>query len=539
LPSPAEIENFIFRFEDRVAPAERAAGESWWKLATTGTAEAREEFVRAGIAYNRLFADRNEYEKVEGWYEERHALESPLLRRQVEVLYRTFAGRQGDQEILDRIQQLEAKANAVYGNHRGVVGGKEVGENEIREILRSSDDDALRREAWEASKTVGRDVEETVRELASLRNRLAREAGYPDHYHRSLDLQEIEEAELSKIMAELESATDAPFARLKEDLDEKLKSRFGVESVMPWHRYDPFFQSCKHEATALSSRDGPDLDRYFRDKDIEGLTRKTYDTMGLEVRDVLARSDLYERSGKNQHAFCLSVGREYPYDVRVLANVRPDAYWMDTLLHEFAHAAYDKHINPKLPYFLRTIAHLCTTEAIALMMGSLADDPTWLSTVAGIPEADDGEAREHLLWRERADKLVFIRWALVMYRFEKAFYENPQREDLNDLWWDLVERLQLVKRPPGRDAPDWAAKIHLAVVPVYYHNYVLGHLTAAQLRHHLEERVVGGPFFMSEVAGRYLQEAVFGPGARHDWRDTVLGATGERLNPDYFVRSLH
>src|SRR3712207_9529008 len=80
-------------------------------------------------------------------------------------------------------------------------------------------------------------------------------------------------------------------------------------------------------------------------------------------------------------SFCLSVSRDYPYDVRVLVNVRPDSYWMDTMLHEFGHAVYDKNINPKLPYFLRTVAHTCTTEAIALMMGSLVDDPAWLSAV--------------------------------------------------------------------------------------------------------------------------------------------------------------
>jgi hypothetical protein len=35
-----------------------------------------------------------------------------------------------------------------------------------------------------------------------------------------------------------------------------------------------------------------DVDRFFRDKDLEELTRKTYDNMGLEVRDVLVKSDL-------------------------------------------------------------------------------------------------------------------------------------------------------------------------------------------------------------------------------------------------------
>ncbi len=43
---------------------------------------------------------------------------------------------------------------------------------------------------------------------------------------------------------------------------------------------------------------------------------------------------------------------------------------------------------------------------------------------------------------------------------------------------------------------------------------------------------------MSEVSGRYLLEAVFGAGARNKWEDLVLGATGERLNPDYFVKTL-
>jgi peptidyl-dipeptidase A len=159
--------------------------------------------------------------------------------------------------------------------------------------------------------------------------------------------------------------------------------------------------------------------------------------------------------------------------------------------------------------------------------------------VAGVPGAELDDVREHLLWRERADRLVFTRWALVMFNFERELYADPDRDDLNSLWWDLVERLQLVNRPPGRSEPDWAAKIHVAVAPIYYHNYVLGHLIAAQLRHHLEEKVASEPFFMSEVAGRYLQEAVFGPGARNGWEDAVLGATGERLNPDYFVNSLH
>ena len=527
----SDLERFISDFESRLAPVERAADEAWWNLATSGTEEAQEAFVAANKAYSGLFSDPNEYRKLRERFEDRDSVESPLLRRQVEVLYRMFEERQGDREILGRIEELEAEANAIYGNHRSVVGGRKLVENEVRELLRSSEDEDLRREAWEASKSVGRAVEGTVRELARLRNRLAREQGHEDYYARSLELQEIRAGELAAIMDDLASATDAPFEELKRDLDAELRRKFGVEVVMPWHLSGPFF----HRAPDVA---GVDLDRYFEEKDLEELTRKTFDGLGLDVRGVIPGSDLYEREGKSQHAFCIRIGREYPYDVRVLANVRPDAYWMDAMLHEFGHAVYDRHVNPRLPYLLRTYAHANTTEAIALMMGALIDDPGWLRSVAGAGGEDLDDDAAKLAAHRRAAKLILTRSVLIMYHFEQALYADPDSGELNSLWWDLVDRYLYVDRPPGRDEPDWVAVIHVAVAPVYYHNYMLGELISAQLRNYLESHITQGPFYENEVAGRYLLESFFGPGARENWRDTVLRATGEPLNPEHFAMSL-
>jgi len=527
----SDLERFISDFEKRMAPLERAADEAWWNLATSGTDEAREELVRAGKAYNGLFSDQNEYRDLRSLYENPNVLESPLLQRQVEVLYRAFAERQGDEGILGRIEELEAEANAIYGNHRSVVRDREMGVNEVRELLRTSADQELRREAWEASKSVGRAVEGTVRELAGLRNRLARDQGYENHYARSLELQEIEARELARIMGSLESTTNEPFRELKGNIDAKLGMKFGVDAVMPWHLSGPFF----HRAPDIA---GIDLDRYFEGKDIEDLTRRTFDALGLDVRGVISSSDLYEREGKSQHAFCARLGREYPYEVRVLANVRPEAYWMDAMLHEFGHAVYDRHVNPRLPYLLRTYAHANTTEAIALMMGALVDDPGWLRSVAGANRERLGEDSEKLAANRRASRMILTRFVLVMYHFEQALYADPDNGELNSVWWGLVERLLFVERPPGRDEPDWAAVIHVAVAPVYYHNYMLGELISAQLRNYLESHITQGPFYENEVAGRYLLESFFGPGARENWRDTVLRATGEPLNPEYFVKSL-
>ena len=527
----SEVEIFISDFEERLAPVERAADEAWWNLATSGTTEAQEEFVAAGKAYSGLFSDPDEYSKLSDLFEDPQSVESPLLRRRVEVLYRMFEERQGDGETLGRIEELEADANAIYGNHRSVVGGKKLVENEVRELLRTSEDESLRREAWEASKSVGRAVEETVRELARLRNRLARGQGYENYYARSLELQEIGAGDLAGIMDDLASATDAPFEELKRDLDADLRRKFEVEDIMPWHLSGPFF----HRAPDVA---GIDLDRYFVGKDLEELTRKTFDGLGLDVRGVISGSDLYEREGKSQHAFCASIGREYPYDVRVLANLRPDAYWMDAMLHEFGHAAYDRHVNPRLPYLLRTYSHANTTEAIALMMGALVDDPGWLRSVAGARVQDLEEDAAKLAAHRRVDRMILTRFVLVMYHLEQALYADPDSGQLNSVWWDLVERYFYVDRPPGRDEPDWAAVIHVAVAPVYFHNYMLGELISAQLRNYLESHITQGPFYDNEVAGRYLLESFFGPGARENWRDTVLRATGEPLNPEHFVKSI-
>ena len=67
---------------------------------------------------------------------------------------------------------------------------------------------------------------------------------------------------------------------------------------------------------------------------------------------------------------------------------------------------------------------------------------------------------------------------------------------------------------------------------------MLGNLISGRLRGHLEAHVTHGPFYENEVAGRYLVEAFFGPGAHETWRDTVLRATVEEINLDYFANLL-
>jgi peptidyl-dipeptidase A len=350
-----------------------------------------------------------------------------------------------------------------------------------------------------------------------------------------LALDEIDEAELFALLEEVDRSTRPLFEAYRVELDGALGRRFGVagQDLRPWHLSDPFFQ----EAPAT----GVDLSPWFAHASLEDLTAGFFETIGLPIHEVLARSDLYERDGKCPHAFCLSVDRGG--DVRVLCNLQPNEYWMSTMLHEFGHAVYDISVDRALPWVLRGPAHTLTTEASAMLFGRLSRSPAWLTRWAGMPADEARAVAPDCARAAREQLLVQTRWELVMCHMERALYRDPS-QDLRALWWELVERFQGVQRPEGRDAPDWASKIHFSIAPVYYQNYLLGEMMASQLQGHLLREVVGGGadawerYVASPAVGAFLRERLYAPGRTRDWRGTLVRTTGRGLDAATFVDEL-
>ncbi len=119
----------------------------------------------------------------------------------------------------------------------------------------------------------------------------------------------------------------------------------------------------------------------------------------------------YEKKGKNQHAFCTDIDNEG--DVRVLVNIKPNEYWMNTMLHEYGHAAYDKYIdNKNLPWALREPAHTFVTEAVAQLFGRFSSNPKWLMEVVKISK---DEAKDIL----RKHNVTFVSDGCVTLETEK------------------------------------------------------------------------------------------------------------------------
>ncbi|MDD2680407.1 MAG: M2 family metallopeptidase, partial [Candidatus Omnitrophica bacterium] len=114
--------------------------------------------------------------------------------------------------------------------------------------------------------------------------------------------------------------------------------------------------------------------------------------------------------------------------------------------------------------------------------------------------------------------------------------------DLNKLWWDLVEEYQMIKKPEGRDEPDWASKIHIATEPAYYHNYMLGKMLASQLQYYISKNIINSEnpdeqsFTNKKDVGEFLKSSIFKQGARYRWDKLIKKALGEKLNPEYFAK---
>ncbi len=511
------------RLEAELAPIHAAACRAAWEINVLANTENEVRRIEMERAVSDYLADGERFALIEAARSEA----TGSTRRRLDLLRAAFLANQVPAELRTRIIELEAAVEMVFSTHRGVVAGRRVNNNEILDILRESDDGEKRREAWEASKTVGAAVADDVRELARLRNDAARTVGYRDWFALSLALSEMDEAKLFATLDEVDAATAEPFARWKLELDEALAVRFrcSATELAPWHYADPFFQEVPVEGEI-------DLGPMLADGDTVALSERTFTGIGLETRPVLDRSDLFPRDDKCQHAFCIDIDREG--DVRVLANVVPGQYWLDTMLHELGHATFDGGIDSTLPWMLRD-CHTVVTEGIAILMGRLAGDAEWLERVLGTDADDVAAIAADLRAARAAEMLVFARWVLVMTNFERSLYADPD-SDLDARWWQLVERYQLLAAPSGRSNADWAAKIHVACAPVYYHCYLFGHLVASQLSATLE-RECGG-LVDRPAAGALLRERIFHPGQSVRWDRLLEQATGEPLTATYFGRDI-
>jgi len=523
MPTAASVRRAERFLTDEEAWARRAltrASLAWWTASLSGRRGDYQRMERADRAVNRHYSRTAAYQRLLRLLES--AETDPLTRRRLQRQLLAYRSKQAPIEMLDRITRAEADVQETYSTFRAQLDGHPASDNELEDVLRASRDSDRVKATWEARKQIGPVVADDLRRLAHLRNEAARAIGFPDFWHAQLLLDELDPESLIHTLEQVESATRQPFESMKAGLDRHLAERFNVGEgdLRPWHYGDPFFQETP-EVFA------PPADPLYAERDVVGLAAETYRQLGFRNIDaILARSDLYPRAGKNQHAYAVDIDREG--DVRTFLNVEANARWMNTLLHELGHGIYQDGIDrTELPYDLRDDPQGFVNEGFAMFCEQPTKHPAWLTEMVGLTSSEATRLAPQLAAQDTASLLAFVRWCLTIVHFERAFYADPDG-DLNQVWWDLEERYQHVPRPEDRDAPDWATKVHVATAPVYYQKYLLGRLFSAQLTGKMDADL-GGWWEARPRSGDSIKRELFMPGARYAWLELVERVTGQPL----------
>lgn len=528
------LSQIIDNATETLKPLNKQAALAYWNGTTTGQSQFFEEYSRLSLEISKFYSNKDIFEELKE-IKERNRVSDPTLKRELEILYNNFLSNQTDSSLLEKIINKTSELEQKYASYRAIVEGKEVSDNRIVSILSESINNKLLEEAWSAHKEIGPIVAEDIVELVKLRNKVANSLGFDNFHTMTLSLSDQDPNTISDLFDQLDSLTKDSFNNLKAEMDALFSKKYGVEigNLMPWHYQCRFFQ----ESPQLYP---VDLDSYYRGKNLEELTATFFNSIGLDIDQMLKNSDLYEKPGKNQHAYCIDIDTEG--DVRVLANISDNEQWMGTMLHEFGHAVYSfGHSYPENPYFLRNAAHPFTTEAVAMIFGRLSRNPEWMRQMLNLSDDEINKISEDCHKSLRLQQLVFSRWSQVMYRFEKEMYANPD-QDLNTLWWCLVEKYQGLKKPKGRDKPDWATKVHIALYPCYYHNYQLGELLASQMHYYILENlyeskhISNQSYIGNKEIGKWMTDKIFVPGMRYNWNQMIQNATGEKLTPKYYAK---
>ncbi|MBA3957091.1 MAG: M2 family metallopeptidase [Parachlamydiaceae bacterium] len=519
------FEQFLTEFVPKVASKSLQTNKAMWILETTGSADAADLKAELETELRLLFNDKNTYQQLLEWDQD-ESLRDPLLKRQLNVLIRSFKPNIIPKKLLEEISKKETELMLSYATFRPQLDGKALSENAIREILKTNTVPDERKKAWEASKDIGDVLAPAILTIVNLRNETARSAGYNDYFQMQLGLQEVDPEWLFKTLEDLANASDSAYMQTLADIEKAQSHRFGVtvSELGPWAWAEPFCQE--------DPLDSCDLDQLIKDVDISAAAVSYYKKMGIDITPVLKRSDMYERPGKNQHAFCVSMDRAS--DVRTLNNVTQSIKWTETVLHEFGHAIYDLGYDSQLPWLLKEHPHVMTTEAMALIAGRQAYLPEFLSK-----ETKPSKEQQSLILKASRSltrrQLIFSRWVLVVTFFERELYGNPQ-QDLNALWWRLVEKFQKIHAPIGRERKnDWAAKYHIGLAPVYYYGYLLGEMLASMITETIALET-GSEQLGSVAAGNLLKERFFRPGNSMHWMDLVKYTTGESFNSGAWMR---
>lgn len=449
-------------------------------------------------------------------------------------------GRKLSEEIVEREADLaQARGRMTLGYEDPKTGQKvRASSNKLALIARTSDDEPLRKAAWEGLRSIedyvlGQGFLEVVR----LRNRLARSLGYEDYYDWRVQVVErMSKKRLFAVLDDLARRTEASTERALA----AFASRHGDGALEPWS-----FGYLR--SGSLTER----LDPYFGFGTALRRWGRSFSALGVRYRAATLTLDLVDRDGKYENGFMhgpepafYDGGQWRPARINFTANavvgqVGAGHRAINTLFHEGGHAAHFANIQQAAPCFSQEFAPTSVgyAETQSMFMDSLVEDAAWQTRYA---TSADGELMpielvEEVIREQQPFKGWDQRAMLTVPFAERALYEIPDDELTPDRVLETFRSIERRLQGLTSGTRPVLAVPHLLAgeSSAYYHGYVLAEMAVYQTRAHFLDR--DGHLADNAAVGPELAEHYWSSGNAKTFDQTLASLTGSPLNADALV----
>lgn len=455
-----------------------------------------------------------------------------LLSRQLNVLFQAFMGSQIESEKYKKLMMTEIKLWQVFSAAKVQVDGKIYGSAQLDSIRRFSSDDLLLKKIAESIQGTGKLIAPDIIRMVNDRNGIANSFGYSDYYHLSLEAKDQTPEKIKKMLDEIELKTRDQFFEAKKVIDKMQARKFGIaeSDLRPWHYNDD-------RTSYLPQSFNQKLDSLLNQVDPKERTARFFEGIGFPIQDVIDNSRLEDVPETANLTAMINV--DFKNDIRLIAGIKNTHDGLIRMMHLGGHASHYKSISDKVPYLLKT-PNGVVSEGVARCFESLASDYNWLKnevSADAVFQKDLMIVCQHL---RQVDRLIRCRRLLVFAEFEREIYRDPA-QDLDLLWHNLNMKYLGQNYPAEKGECYWAANKSATSLSCTIHNYVLADIFAAQLQHIIQNGVLTKTDSIiqdNKAIGKYLVENLYRYGNLLQWEKLIEKATGEPLNPEYFVEQL-
>ncbi|MDP3581728.1 MAG: M2 family metallopeptidase, partial [Ignavibacteria bacterium] len=222
-----KFREFLNTYENKVVELSRENSLSYFEASISGKPEDYQRSSELQLKLSRIFTNKEDFAKLKSFKESGEIVE-PLLKRQLELIYNSYAENQYEETLLEEIIALSTKVEEAFATYRADVDGKSLTDNQIDELLSESTNSTELEETWKASKQIGALVEKDVIELVKKRNLAANQLSYKNYHEMSLLLSEQSAEEIEKLFDELDELTRSAFAKLKSEIDSFLSEKYSI-----------------------------------------------------------------------------------------------------------------------------------------------------------------------------------------------------------------------------------------------------------------------------------------------------------------------